>query len=202
MARQTLASLQKTSRALRVIRREFSSPGMRYLQSLSDALGPYEDATELSQTQLLHIGTGLESAWSSLVADARGTPLLLPLTDIDPGLEELLDPVDRLGRHRTTPSVEGRADLSAVLVGTPGLEGLIADTLTAASNAFEDRATYRLEPFADPEPVAPTTAVHLVLLTSLSVGEANQRMDSLDEDWWLDNAHRADGRLTVALEYV
>ncbi len=194
--------LERASRVLQAIRGDVSSPAVEYLESLGELLAPYEDATTLSLQDLARITVGLEGAWAALVRNSTATPLLMKLAHIDPTIEERLSPLDKLARHPRSPIIENRADLSALLSGNPELVGLIWEALCAASDVFGERATFQLEPFVDPESPNPSTRAYLVLRTGLSVDEADRLMEDLDERWWLDNSHRVDGLLSLALEYV
>ena len=44
--------------------------------------------------------------------------------------------------------------------------------------------------------------LYLVIYTELSVKEAMELEKKLDEEWWLSNIHRANGKFNIIVEYV
>lgn len=103
---------------------------------------------------------------------------------------------------RDLPIMKDEPELRRFLESTPDLGVLIEEARQAASAVFGEEAAFHLEWFVDPESSVPSSRVYLVIETPLSVEDANRRMDEFDECWWLENSHRADGRLSVALEYA
>jgi hypothetical protein len=57
-----------------------------------------------------------------------------------------------------------------------------------------------LEVMADPEAVKDRQLL-LSIATELSADDAAQRLDRLDESWWLDAVGRAQGKLCIIVEF-
>ena len=103
---------------------------------------------------------------------------------------------------RDLPIMKDEPEVRRLLESTSGLGVLIEEARQEASAVFGEQAAFHLEGFVDPESPVPSPRVYLVISTPLSVEEAIRLMDEFDECWWLENSHRADGRLSVALEYA
>jgi hypothetical protein len=59
-----------------------------------------------------------------------------------------------------------------------------------------------LEVVQEPDAMEASPELFLYVQTRLPVAEARAKLAELDEGWWLDALPRAEGRLSIALEYV
>ena len=89
-------------------------------------------------------------------------------------------------------------EVQAYLERHPHLVPLLSDVATALARFFPSEEPLRLQVIDD----ADTRTEHLyaIVRTSLPPDEAEERLDRLDEEWWLNAAAMAKGDLTIDVE--
>jgi len=113
-------------------------------------------------------------------------------------LNVFLEGVDVRGLQERYTFVDGE-EVVGFLRGSPFLAPLLVDAEEVAHRHFPE-AGLRLELAIDPEVVG---ATHLVLSITQdgSVDRALNRLRRFDDDWWLDQIHRAQGKLVITLAF-
>jgi hypothetical protein len=175
------AELVRAELVLKVLRDDVSAPSVTYLDRLSQVLARVSEPPVAAEIRAL-MG-GLRQAWSAL---AQADPLVV------------------LAAHPTRPQLREPAVLDRALRDQPELVSLAFEALDAAERAMGRRAglSVALEPFVDPELSEETVHVYLVFVTHLSVDATSEIVDAFEEQWFLDNCHRADGRLSSSIDYA
>ena len=109
-----------------------------------------------------------------------------------------LEEVDLRGLQELYTFVNGE-EITGFLRGSPFLAPLLVDAEQAVRRHFPE-AGLRLEVATDPEVAG---ATHLVLSINQggSVDRALNRLRRFDDDWWLDQIHRAQGKLVITLAF-
>jgi hypothetical protein len=92
--------------------------------------------------------------------------------------------------------------LRDVIDSTPGLTELLAEVIALLQEKFREHATIVLEPFSDPEIADARPRVIVVAVTPLPFARADALLDQVIEEWWTENHHRAEGRVSLATELV
>ncbi len=116
----------------------------------------------------------------------------------DGALTVFPDAIDLRRLQELYPFVDGD-EVARFLDGSPFLAPLLLDAEQAAHRHFP-KANLRLEVTTDPE--APE-ATHLVLsiASAGSVNRALTRLRRFDDEWWIDQIHRARGKLVITLTF-
>ena len=109
-----------------------------------------------------------------------------------------LEGVDVRGLQELYTFVNGE-EIARFLRGSPFLAPLLVDAKQAARRYFP-AAGLRLEVATDPE-IAGATHLVLSITQDGSVDRALNRLRCFDEDWWLDQIHRAQGKLVITLAF-
>ncbi len=86
------------------------------------------------------------------------------------------------------------------LAAHPFLEPLLVETYDKIGNYFGPQPEVVLEVVADPE-ADDDRELFTFIRTSLPPQEALEKLDQLDENWWLDAGDQADGKLCIHLEF-
>lgn len=95
------------------------------------------------------------------------------------------------------------ATVASVIEDVPGMLDMLVDSVAVLRTAFGPSATgIVIEPFVDPEVSFPTTRLFVRALTSLSFEDADAILERVVSDWWMENANRAEGRVTIDMEFV
>ncbi len=108
-------------------------------------------------------------------------------------------------RVRSLPQVfvfRGQQDLETMADENPQLVGLLLEAHQQIRRLFEPDTRLVLEIVANPEAADALPELFLYIQTGLPVHAAKQKLERLDDEWWLDALPRAEGRLNIALEYV
>lgn len=92
--------------------------------------------------------------------------------------------------------------VSGFLRRHPFLVNLLIDAWPRIQSCFGSDAQAALELFKDPEEVNGEGKLFVLVQTSLPANEALNRLEKLDQDWWLDATARSQGRLNIDVEYV
>ena len=90
-------------------------------------------------------------------------------------------------------------EIVGFLRASPFLAPLLVDAEQAARRHFPE-AGLRLDIATDPE-IAGATHLVLSITQAGSVDRALDRLRRLDDDWWLDQMHRARGKLVITLAF-
>ena len=83
----------------------------------------------------------------------------------------------------------------------PHLTAFLLDAFPYLQKHFGPIPRVELEVLRDPE-IGPTGELIAYILTSLSVDEAQARLDRLDDEWLLDELDRIDGLLNFSIEFI
>jgi hypothetical protein len=86
--------------------------------------------------------------------------------------------------------------------GNPQLVPLLLEAREHVERVFGSDAPVVLAVVENPEAVDSLPELFVYIQTPLPVTAAREKLEQLDEEWWLDALPRAGGRLNIALEYV
>jgi hypothetical protein len=92
--------------------------------------------------------------------------------------------------------------LRDVIDSTPGLAELLAEVIAVLQQKFGEHAAIVIEPAVDPESADARPRVIVVAVTPLPFARADALLDEVIEEWWTENHHRAQGRVSLATELV
>jgi ribosomal protein S10 len=98
--------------------------------------------------------------------------------------------------------LRGHSEVERIAEANPQLVSLLLEAHQRIAGIFGPDAPLILQAVSNPDAPAVLPELFLYIQTQLSVREAKAKLEKLDDDWWLDSLPRADGRLTIALEYV
>jgi hypothetical protein len=90
------------------------------------------------------------------------------------------------------------AEAEALLAKSPEIVPLLAEACEQLRRSFGD-AVFELERVDDPEAPAGEPMLFLVIRSHLDPGDADAALRQFDEGWWIDNLHRARGKLEFTL---
>jgi predicted HTH domain antitoxin len=93
------------------------------------------------------------------------------------------------------------AHVHSFLQAHPHLTGFLHEAFPYLQKHFGPSPRVELEVIRDPE-IGTAGELIAYILTSLSVEEAQARLDRLDDEWLLDALDRVDGLLNVHLEFI
>lgn len=79
---------------------------------------------------------------------------------------------------------------------------LLLEARPAIERHFGREARGVLRLFVDSEDLPAEPMLYAGVVTALSASEAAERLDHLDEDWWLDQSDRAQGHLCLTVEFL
>jgi hypothetical protein len=198
--------LSRAKRAVAALQADLSTPSTQYLIQLAAVLERVSDRPTAGEVRGLAVG--LRQAWVLLVQSARNTTTWPVVRGIEPGLTgpdaPRTDPLSMLAAHPSRPKLREPQLLARAFAQHPELAGLAVEAMNAARAVFGAGGTSTLafEPFVDPESPSETLRVYLVVVTSLDVEAADERISEFEVRWLLDNCHRADGLLSVSVDYV
>jgi hypothetical protein len=84
-----------------------------------------------------------------------------------------------------------------------GLREMLMESAQELRSAFGAHATaIAIEPFFDLETSGAAVRLFVIAITTLSSAEADPILQRLISDWWVKNADRAQGRVTLDMEFV
>lgn len=95
-----------------------------------------------------------------------------------------------------------RGDVESMTDGNPQLVPLLLEAGQQVERVFGSDAPVVLAVVENPEAVDSLPELFIFIQTPLSVPVAKEKLEQLDEEWWLDALPRGEGRLNIALEYV
>ncbi len=95
-----------------------------------------------------------------------------------------------------------RGDVQSMTDGNPQLVPLLLEAREHVERVFGSDALVVLAVVENPEAVDSLPELFVYVQTPLPVTAAREKLEQLDEEWWLDALPRAGGRLNIALEYV
>jgi hypothetical protein len=95
-----------------------------------------------------------------------------------------------------------RGDVQSMTDGNPHLVPLLLEAREQVDRVFGSSAPIVLEVVENPEAADSSPELFAFIQTPLPVPAAREKLEQLDEEWWLDALPRAEGRLNIALEYV
>ena len=98
------------------------------------------------------------------------------------------------------PDIDCRPGAAELLLQWPAVRALVVEAATQLRSVFGRSAGFALERFDDPEAEEPTTQLYLLVCTSEELSDAMAALRRFDEQWWIDNVPRAQGRLVIDLE--
>ncbi|MCI0614559.1 hypothetical protein L0244_16350 [bacterium] len=93
------------------------------------------------------------------------------------------------------------AEVSAFLNSNAFLILILREAHHKIKNHFGFDTEIALEVFTDPEG-DDGQKLFALIFTALPVNEALERLEQLDQEWWLDTTTRAKGRLNIDVEYI
>lgn len=82
----------------------------------------------------------------------------------------------------------------------PELRPLITEARTKVAEIFGGSARVVLERHIDPDEPIAEPMLYLVIVAEISVDDAMSGMDRFYDEWWLDNACRAWGKMAISTE--
>jgi len=100
---------------------------------------------------------------------------------------------------RGTDYREGSLDL---FLKWPGIRPLVVEATSVLRKIFGTEVQFALERFDDPEATEPTTQLYLLVRAPMDLQQAMALFRQFDEQWWIENVQRAQGRLVIDLEPV
>jgi hypothetical protein len=92
------------------------------------------------------------------------------------------------------------AEAEALLRENPRLIPLLDEACGKLRELFGTDATFELERFDDPESSRIKPTLFLTIRTDAALSEADATLRRFDDEWWLDNLHRAGGELEFCVE--
>jgi hypothetical protein len=95
-----------------------------------------------------------------------------------------------------------RGDVQSLADDNPQLVPLLLEARQQVERVFGSDVPMVLEVVQNPEAADASSELFAYIQTPLPVPEAREKLERLDEEWWLDALPRAEGRLSIALEYV
>jgi hypothetical protein len=95
-----------------------------------------------------------------------------------------------------------RGDVQALTDDSPQLLPLLLEARQHVERVFGSDVPTVLEVVQNPEAADASPELFAYIQTTLPVPEAREKLEKLDDEWWLDALPRAEGRLNIALEYV
>ena len=95
-----------------------------------------------------------------------------------------------------------RGDVRSMTDGNPQLVPLLLEARENVERVFGSDAPVVLAVVENPEAADSLPELFVYIQTPLPVAAAREKLEQLDEEWWLDALPRAGGRLNIALEYV
>ncbi len=95
----------------------------------------------------------------------------------------------------------GQEEVLEFLERYPFLVSLLIETHSKIENYFELYPQVFLEVFTDPEAIDDRQLVASIR-TNLTPNEVLDKLDRLDEEWWLDNMDRARGKFCIDVEFL
>jgi hypothetical protein len=95
-----------------------------------------------------------------------------------------------------------RGDVQSMTDRNPHLVSLLREAREQVDRVFGSSAPIDLEVVENPEAADSSPELFAFIQTPLPVPAARERLERLDEEWWLDALPRAEGRLNIALEYI
>ena len=121
--------------------------------------------------------------------------------DID--IQRVLDISEsqRLHQLEEMYSLRNAAAVRRFLRAYPHLMQVLLEARVCLQKYFGPEPQVTLEVVSDPE-VEGVEELFAYILTSLPVDEALARLDRLDEEWFLDQLDRVDGRFNFNLEFA
>jgi hypothetical protein len=95
-----------------------------------------------------------------------------------------------------------RGDVQSMTDGNPQLVPLLLEARQQVERVFGSDAPVVLSVVENPEAADSLPELFVYIQTLLPVPVAREKLEQLDEEWWLDALPRAEGRVNIALEYV
>ncbi len=108
--------------------------------------------------------------------------------------------VGHVNRIRQAYLISSQAEFASFTERFPFLTSLLLDASNALSQIFPDNVIYRLEVAHDREDENIEELVCFIC-TDLDPDEALAKLDAFDEEWFLDNIGKTNGRLIFTLEF-
>jgi hypothetical protein len=91
-------------------------------------------------------------------------------------------------------------EVKEFLAAHPFLEPLLVEAYDKIGDYFGPQPDVVLEVVTDPEAID-DRELFVFIRTNLPPEEALDRLDRLDQEWWLDAADQADGKLCIHVEF-
>jgi hypothetical protein len=93
------------------------------------------------------------------------------------------------------------SEVKEFLEASPFLKPLLVEAYERIGNCFGPKPEVVLEVVTDPE-ADDDRQLFAFIQTSLPSEQALDKLDRLDDDWWLDAADRSEGKLCLHVEFV
>ena len=103
---------------------------------------------------------------------------------------------------KTRYSLRSPEEVTAYLRSYPHLVPLLLEAAEVIPRYFGADTHLVLEVVVDPEDESETPELYASVQTRLGVDEGLDRLDRLDEDWWLDRSPAGPGVLVVDIEFL
>lgn len=173
--------LDRAKSMLAGLRDHVSPSWVAYLSRLDELLGPVSE--RLGAADIRRLTLGLRQAWNALAQS---------------------DPLAILAAHSLRVRLREPALLERALQSQPDLPALTVEALDVVARTFGERTgiAVALEPFLDPEAPEEVLRVYLVVESQLAVDATRELVDTFEEQWFVDHCHRAEGRLSLSIDYV
>lgn len=93
-----------------------------------------------------------------------------------------------------------RAHIQRVFEENSGLRQIVEEAEGQLRERFGQNVVMELEYYEDPESTAPAPVLFLAIRTSLDPRQADEILETFDEEWWIDNMPRARQKLEFILK--
>ena len=100
---------------------------------------------------------------------------------------------------RTKYDFRDKEEVTSFIRANPQLEPMLFEALEPIRTVFPESQLY-LEVFHNPE-YQDSNQLVINISTGLSVKEALTELDKIDRGWWGTNINRAEGKLSIDLEF-
>ncbi len=107
--------------------------------------------------------------------------------------------LQEIERLRKKYEFRDKEEVTSFIKANPQIEPLLFEALEPIGAVFPDSPLY-LEVFHNPE-YQDSDQLVINISTGLEVKEALEELDKIDRGWWGTNINRAEGKLSIDLEF-
>jgi hypothetical protein len=96
-----------------------------------------------------------------------------------------------------------RRRLDEIMVNVPDMPDMLREAAHELRRQFgADLERIAIQPFVDPEAIGTPPIVFVMAITKLPFEQADAILDRVLEGWWVTNHERAQGRVSLATEFI